>query len=118
MSIDTLQNFTIFDSTDSNSGIFIKQHAQYINPTRPSTFLPDTSLFWIDTVNNYVWTPGPIDSELIYKLDAKKKEQWVAFDYVRLGGTDYDIARITDKWQGMLFNKPTTFMSIKRRSYK
>ena len=36
----------------------------------------------------------------------------MAFNYVRIGGTGYDMARVTNKWQGILFNKETTFMSI------
>jgi|GEM_PF-3946064 len=79
MSVDTLQNFTICDSTESNGIIFMKQHARVINPIGPSYFFyPDTTKFWIDTLNNYVYNNSRgFDSTLVYKLDAKKGEQWL-----------------------------------------
>lgn len=112
--VDTLQNFTIFDSVDSRGIIHIKQHARSINPTRPGYFFyPDTMKFWIDTVNNYVWgREMQSDSALIYKLNAQKGEQWVIWDYTQQGGGGYEIARISDKWVGSIFGKTTTFMSV------
>lgn len=113
-SVDTLQNFIVFDSTDSNGIIFMKQHAQFINPIRPSTILlEDSTNFWVDTVNNYVWGRDKYvgDSSLIYKLNVNKREQWIVSN-VELGGNYYQMARVTDKWKGTLLNKPTTFMSI------
>lgn len=114
MYVDTVQSFTIFDSVDSRGIIHIKQYAQFINPTRPSTSpLEDSAKYWIDTVNNYVWGRSTYrDSSLIYKLNAEKGEKWIVWNFAAIGGIGYDMARITDKWEGMLFNKVTTFMSI------
>ena len=111
MYVDTLQNFTIFDSTDSRGIIYIKQHSQFINPIKPGW--PDTNRYWIDTVNNYVWgkTIGR-DSALIYKLNAQKGEQWVVWNYTQQDGRGYEIARIKDKWEGSIFGKTTTFLGI------
>lgn len=114
MYIDTLQNFTIFDSVDSNGIIHIQQHAQFINPNRPSTaLLEDTARYWIDTVNNYVWGKSiSNDSSLIYKLNAQKGEQWIIKNYAQQGGIGYEMARVIDKWEGSIFGKTTTFLSI------
>jgi hypothetical protein len=112
--VDTLQNFTIFDSTESNGIIIMKQHAQFINPITTPAVLEDTSKYWIDTVNNYVWGPDKdqSDSSLIYKLDVNKGEQWVVSNFSQIGGSDFQIARVINKWEDTLFNKPTTFINI------
>lgn len=114
MSVDTLQNFTIFDSTEPNGIIFMKQSAQFINPTRPSTaVLEDTAKYWIDIVNNNVWGRDKYigDSSLIYKLNVNKGEQWIVSN-VEFDTSYYQIARVTNKWKDTLFSKPTTFMNI------
>jgi len=114
MYVDTLQNFTIFVSADSNGIIFMKQHALFINPKTNPAVLEDTAKYWIDTVNNYVWgrDKDQGDSSLIYKLNVNMGEQWVVFDYGKLGGSNFQIARVTNKWKDTSFNKPTTFMNI------
>lgn len=113
---DTLQNITIFDSVDSHGIIYIKQYAQFINPTKPSYILEDTTRYRIDTVNNYVYSYRfswfGLDTALVYKLDAKKGEQWIVHDRSVTGGYGYDLARIKNKWVGSIFSKSTTFMEV------
>jgi len=109
MYVDTLQNFTIFDSTDSKGIIHIRQHARFINPIEPSPIFPDTSRFLVDTANNNIYYEETIiDRALVYKLNAQKGDQWI----VRTNIYVYDLARIIDKWKGSIFGRNTTFMEI------
>ena len=104
----TVQNSTIFDSIDSQGLIHITQFARRINPIQPPLILYDTTRYWIDTVNNYVY--GRVfetDSLLAYKLNAQKGDQWI---YIK--GGFYGIARVEDKWEDILFEKETTFMRV------
>ena len=114
MYLDTVQKFIISDSVDSKGIIHITQYGRSINPIGYPILFADTAKYWIDTVNNYVWgSKGQNDSVLIYKLNATKKEQWVMEtikDSEKIYG--YNIARVLDKWNGILFNKVTTFMNI------
>jgi hypothetical protein len=116
MNVDTLQNFTIFDSTDSNGLILIKQHARFINPILPAALFTDTTLYWIDTTNNFVYGYGfdfKSDSSLIYKLNGMLGEQWVMFDtYAPPGSYRYGMARIRKNWDGSLFGRKTTFKEV------
>jgi hypothetical protein len=112
--VDTIQNFTIFDSTDSNGIVHITQHARFINPIEPPTILSDTSIFWIDTINYNVFTKKPMmDTALVYKLNGAKGEKWIIkiyYDSSNILG--YEMARIIDKWKGSIFGKNTTFMQV------
>ena len=107
--VDTLQNFTLFSSVDSRGVIYIKQHAQFINPTESAVVLSsDTAKYWIDTLSNCVYSNSlGHDSSLVYKLNAKKGDQWI----VAKGGW-FHMARVMDKWEGSIFGRNTTFMSI------
>jgi len=99
---DTLQSFIIFDSTDSKGIIHITQYSRYINPMK----YPDTTRFWIDTVNHYVYGRAiNTDSTLIYKLGAQKGEKWI--DTV-----NHIVVNVLDKWDVTFFGKQTTFMSF------
>jgi len=73
---DTLQNFTIFDSTDYQGIIHITQFGRAINPIKPSVFF-DTTKYIIDTMENCVYGGESSDSALIYKLSAKKGDKWI-----------------------------------------
>ncbi|MDR3611517.1 MAG: T9SS type A sorting domain-containing protein [Ignavibacteriaceae bacterium] len=112
--VDTIQNFTIFDSTDSKGIVHITQHARFINPIEPPTILSDTSIFWIDTINYDVFTKRPMmDTALVYKLNGAKGEKWIIkiyYDSSNILG--YEMARIIDKWKGSIFGKNTTFMQV------
>lgn len=107
---NTILNVTIFDSVDSHGIIYIKQHAQFINPPGPPYILEDSARYWIDTVNNYVYSDRfssfVLDSSLVYKLDAKNGEQWVVNGY-----PPGQMAR-ANRWRGTIFGKNTTFMSF------
>ena len=111
---DTLQNFTIFDSTDSNGIIHIRQHARFINPIEPPVILSDTTIYWIDNINYNVFTTRPmIDTALVYKLNGAKGEKWIIKTIQDSNGIHgYEMARITDKWQGSKFGRNTSFMEI------
>jgi hypothetical protein len=104
---DTLQIFTIFDSTDSKGIIHIKQYSRSINPIK----YPDTLRYWIDTINYYVYGSGIHgDNTLIYKLNAQKGEKW--FDTTR-----HEATEVIDKWDDIIFDKVTTFMQIRYSIY-
>ena len=115
MYVDTLQNFTIFDSTDSKGIIYIHQHARFINPIGPSVILSDTMKYWIDSLNNNVYSKRDrFDTVLIYKLKVKLGDQWVTNtirnDDNSING--YSVARVIKKWEGSLFGVKTTFMEL------
>lgn len=108
---DTLQNITIFDSVDSHGIIYIKQHAQFINPIKPPYILEDSTRYWIDTVDNYVYSdrfnwPG-FDSSLVYKLDAKIGEHWFVNGY-----PPGLMARVEDRYESNVLGKKTTLLKI------
>jgi hypothetical protein len=111
--IDTLQNITLFNAVNSKGFVHIKQFARFINPAQRAVVLSsDTTNYWIDTTNNYVYGPSFLrDSVLIYKLEAKKGEQWVVFEQTS-GAHWYFMARVKSKWNGSLFGKKTTFINI------
>jgi len=101
---DTVQVFNIKDSIDAEGNIYVKQFARRIHPIQYPLLFPDTANYIIDTSFN-VYGPytqfGPeSESVLLYKLDAKKDDQWVLFNY---GGNAYEIARVRDVWEGELF---------------
>jgi len=99
---DTLQSFIIFDSTDSKGIIHVTQYSRHINPI----MYPDTTRYWIDTLNHYVYGRAiNTDSTLIYKLNAQKGEKWI--DTV-----NHIIVKVLDKWEDIIFSKQTTFMRI------
>ena len=110
--VDTIQNFTIYDSTDSKGFIYITQVARRINPIRPPLILDDTTRYTIDTVNNYVFGRSSevgFDSVITYKLNAQKGEQWTSGTYI--------IAKVIDKWESTILSKATTLMRIRYYSY-
>ena len=111
---DTVQNFTIFDSTDSNGIIHIRQHARFINPIEPPVILSDTTIYWIDTINYNVFTKRPmIDTALVYKLNGVKGGKWIIKTIQDSNGIHgYEMARIKDKWKGSMFGRNTSFMEI------
>jgi hypothetical protein len=99
---DTLQVFTIFDSTDSKGIIHVTQYSRYINPMK----YPDTTRFWIDTANHYVYGRAiNTDSTLIYKLAAQKGEKWI--DTV-----NHIVVKVLDKWEDTYWCKQTTFTRV------
>ena len=107
----TVQNSTIFDSTDSQGLIHITQFARRINPIQPPLILYDTTRYWIDTVNNYVYgriREIGLDSLLVYKLNAQKGDRWFPGANI--------IVNVDDKWKDIIFGKETSFMRIRYRS--
>ena len=72
--VDTIQNITIYDSTDFNGNIFMTQHGRSINPIGKAYFFPDTAWYEIDLNKNLY--EGNTNGSLLYKLDAVKGEIW------------------------------------------
>lgn len=111
---DTVQNFIVSDSTDSQGFIHIKQKARRINPIARPLILWDSVSYWIDTVNNFVYGRGSeigFDSLLVYKLDASQGEKWVM--YIHPGtGYIYEMSRVVNKGKGIILGKETTIMQI------
>lgn len=108
--VDTVQNFTISDSTDSQGIIHITQYARRINPPEYPYLFMDTTRYRIDTVNNYVFGFYSYDYQnaLLYKLNANQGDQWI------IGGDSsyYEMAKVQDKWEGTILGKTTTFMLL------
>ncbi len=103
-----MQNFTIFDSTDSQGIIHITQYGRDINSSKYTPFF-DTTKYIIDTVKNYVYRlsfagyKSEYDSFLVYKLDAKQGDIWIVYDHSKIGGSGYDLARVMEKKKDICF---------------
>ena len=111
--VDTVQNFIVSDSTDSRGFIHITQKARRVNPVERPLILWDSVKYWIDTLNNFVYSRSSeigFDSLLVYKLDAKEGDKWVM---CHCGGVGYQMARVVAKGEDTIFNKETTFMRIR-----
>jgi hypothetical protein len=112
----TVQNSTIFDSIDSQGLIHITQFARRINPIQPPLILYDTTRYWIDTVNNYVYGKSAqgMDSVLLFKLNAQRGDQWVIFDSEAPYPDTYryEMARVQDKWVDTILGKSTTIIQM------
>jgi hypothetical protein len=110
---DTIQNFTVFDSTDANGIIYMIQHARAINPIKLPRVLSDTTRYWIDTTKDFVYGSSSegvgYDSVLLYKLNAQIGHQWVLLQH---GDESYEMARVVDKWDGNILGHATTLMHI------
>jgi hypothetical protein len=106
---DTLQNFTIFDSTDSQGIIYITQFGRAINPTT-GTYFFDTTKYRIDAVENCVYGGEYGDSALIYKLNAKQGDKWIVYDFG--GGSANNLAVVKNKWVTTVLGKHTRAMDI------
>ncbi len=107
--VDTVQNFTISDSTDSQGNNYLTQYARSINPFGGPYLFLDTSYFTIDSSFNVF---GPYfynyHNLLIYKLNANQGDQWV----MEGDSGYYELARVKDKWNETLFDRETTFMRM------
>jgi len=106
---DTVQVFNIKDSVDSDGNIYVRQFARRINPIQYPLLFPDTATYIIDTSFN-VWAPPSIygspltENFIMYKLNAKKGDQWIIYDYASgIGGNGYEIARLREVWEDELF---------------
>lgn len=107
---DTLQNFNIKDSLDSDGNIFVTQSARFINPIKPPALLSDTTIYKIDTSYNVFCLTCSFENQYLYKLDAKKDEQWVAHIYQDSSSIyGYEMVRVREVWEDNLFSFPTTF---------
>jgi len=115
---DTVQMFNIKDSIDFEGNIFVTQFARRINPIQEPLLFSDTTTYKIDTSFNVFAPPsyggGPFIMEdfILYKLDAKQVDQWVIYDYSKVGGNGYELARVREVWEDELFGKQTTFKYI------
>lgn len=113
---DTVQVFNIKDSVDAEGNIYVTQIARRINPIEYPLLFPDTATYKIDTAYNvfgpYIQGGPNADSLLIFKLNAKKDDQWVVYDYSHGGGGSYEIARLREIREDELFGRQTTFKFI------
>ena len=107
--VDTIQNFTIFDSIDSLNIIHITQYARSINPIKSPYLFLDTNYYSINS-ESYVFGPYLFDYHnlLLYKLNAKIGDQWV----IEKKGLDYEIARVQNIYEGSIFGNIVSFMEL------
>ena len=106
---DTLQNFNLNDSTDSEGNIYITQSASRINPTQSPLLLNSLETFKIDTANNFVY--GRIEQKnnaLLYKLNANLGDKWVKFDYQ---GNGFEMVRVQEIRNTNIFGVQTILKS-------
>src|SRR3989339_1017801 len=78
---DTLQNFNISDSVDAEGYIYVTQSARFINPIQPPALLGDSVVYKIDKSYNVFCLTCPLQEQFLYKLDAKRGDQWVSWIY-------------------------------------
>ena len=110
---DTLQNFTISDSIDAEGNIYITQSARFINPTKPPALLGDSVVYMIDKSYNVFCLTCPVYERFLYKLDAQQGYQWVMYkSEIDSTHTWYEIARVAEVREDMLFGKNTTIKNF------
>ncbi|HRQ55735.1 MAG: T9SS type A sorting domain-containing protein [Ignavibacteriaceae bacterium] len=110
---DTLQNFNILDSIDVDGSIYVIQSARFINPILPPALLSDTAIYKIDTSYNVFCLTCSFENQFLYKLNAKKYDQWIAHIYQDSGTIyGYEMVRIIEVWDDNLFGLPTTFKNF------
>jgi hypothetical protein len=102
---DTLQNFCINDSIDSQGRLIVTQIARFINPIKLPSNLEDTTVYVIDSSYNVFGRSGEWSNVLVYKLNAQQGDQWVMVD----GFGHYEMCRVSEVWDGFLFGIPTVF---------
>lgn len=104
---DTVQNFTISNSIDTDGNIHINQYARSISPIQYPYLFMDTTKYLIDTVSNYVYDIT-FDTTLVYKLNAHQGDKWVIKPII---GGGYEMARVRI-YQDILFGHKMPFMEI------
>lgn len=119
---DTLQNFNIKDSVDTEGTIFVTQSARRINPIQPPYLFLDTAYYTIDSSYNvygHYLQGGPgAENLLVYKLDAKQGDQWVVQihqDSINIYG--YEMARVREVWEDELFFGSGVYTIFKAYAY-
>lgn len=108
--VDTSQIINISDSVSTDGKIHLTQIRRFINPIDHNPYL-DSLNYTIDTATGEVFGRLPAFEELrnvlVYKFDVEPGDQWVMDT---LGG--YEIARVTDIYDGVLFEMNTTFIQM------
>lgn len=108
LNYDTLQIFNIRDSVAADGTIHLTQLRQRINPISFEAL----NNFTIDTGAAEVFGPWLLggDSALLFRFDSRVGDKWVV---VHEFPTRYEIARVEDIYEGVLFGRNTTFMQIR-----
>jgi hypothetical protein len=104
---DTIQIFTVFDSTDGKGIIHMKQKAYMLNPFRaPDHFSASDYYYWIDTVDQAVYGWGiNTDSTLLFKLNGKIGDIWI-------DTLNNELVKVRDKWTQDVWGKEVSIMEI------
>lgn len=114
---DTIVSLSVFDSVDNQWRKIAIFDSYFINPIKPPAILPDSGTYIIDSslnvFSNFTLTGGGCVEEylLVYKLNGKRGDQWVLCD-VGGGGFHYEMARITEVLDTVLFGIQTKLMWI------
>jgi hypothetical protein len=110
--LDTAQIINVKDSVLADGKIRLRQYNRLISPVRDE-FYND---YVIDTANTIVFQPfvtgdPPRSTNVpIYKFNAQQGDQWVVYDYSTVGGQGYEMARVKEIFEGIIFGRSTTFM--------
>lgn len=107
---DTLQNFNIKDSIDTDGNIYVWQSARFINPIKPPALLSDTAIYKIDSLFNVFCLTCSFENQFLYKLNANQGDQWVAYTYQDSSNIyGFELVRVRYVWEDYLFGILTTF---------
>lgn len=111
---DTIQVFTVFDSTDIEGNIYLKQTGRFINPTNPPVLFSEKMDYMIDTLFQVWGTVGEIQNTIAFKLNANKGEQWVLDTYYNSKNESvaYEMARIEVIRNIYLFGDSVQIMGV------
>ncbi|MGA9364302.1 MAG: T9SS type A sorting domain-containing protein [Bacteroidota bacterium] len=105
--VDTAQNFNTKDSVSVDGKIHLTQQFRFIKPVTVGSF----SEYTLDTLTAEVIGPsGELGCVSVYRFNAQPGDQWVMKAY-KSGG--YEMARVKEIYEGVLFGANTTFMQIR-----
>jgi hypothetical protein len=118
LTVDTAQILNVEDSASNDGAIHLIQYRRLINPTVHNPFL-DSLRFIVDTAASEVYQSFAEPTEPpqtryvpVYMFNAQRGDQWVVYDYHTVGGGGYEMARVVDKYGGVLFGTNTIFLQI------
>lgn len=113
---DTAQVLNIKDTVVSDGTIALTQYRRFIDPVVHDPYL-DSLRYRVDTLNSQVFqlhvTDPKRDPNLpLYTFNIQPGDQWVLYDYSKIGGVGYEVARVKDIYEGLLFGKSTSFVQF------
>lgn len=107
---DTIQIFNVKDSVLRDGKILLTQQRRFINPVMYEYF----PTYAIDTADAevfqlFVSDPPRSTNVPVHKFNIQQGDQWVLYAYQEGG---YEMARVKDVYEDMVFDKITTFIQM------